>query len=310
MIKKFKFIITALLCLIYTDMRSQEFKVASFRLLETDLTARVHPVTDLNGEACALIKVQMDKGFTFSGPLGIVKRIDQVAEIWLYVPAGTKRLTISHPQWGMIRDYELPTELKGKTTYEMQLEAIRQKVAPPIVVTLAPIQPESNQQKGAQDKWINGRWMVMANVGIDDVLTTGATVGFLTSSIGMYCSYASNWKSVTSDLQCDNSGALNNGQGTPYYQKDTKTSTYTALFGVLVKTSKHFIVMGGAGYGEKSIYWKTIDQVNVKNKDKSHHGAAIEIGMMGRWKHLALAATIETIGFKTVGPTIRVGYVF
>jgi hypothetical protein len=110
--------------------QAQAFRVSSFGLLETDLTARVHPEKDLNGDACALIKVVMDKHFEFSGPLGIVKRLDKTAEIWLYVPAGTERLTISHPQWGMIRDYVLPMPLKGLTTYEMRLEAVKQTEEP------------------------------------------------------------------------------------------------------------------------------------------------------------------------------------
>ena len=64
--------------------------MASFSLLESDLTARVNPVFDLNGDACALIKVIGDSRFDFSGPLGIVKRTERTAEILLYVPAGTK----------------------------------------------------------------------------------------------------------------------------------------------------------------------------------------------------------------------------
>ena len=41
----------------------------------------------------------------FSTPLGIVKRIDKVGEIWLYVPRGTRKITIKHPQLGVLRDY-------------------------------------------------------------------------------------------------------------------------------------------------------------------------------------------------------------
>ena len=103
--KRLIYILFVLSCMTWQMSQAQAFRVSSFGLLETDLTARVHPEKDLNGDACALIKVVMDKHFEFSGPLGIVKRIEKTAEIWLYVPAGTERLTISHPQWGMIRDY-------------------------------------------------------------------------------------------------------------------------------------------------------------------------------------------------------------
>ena len=80
--------------------RSQEFTVSSFRLLPNDVSAFVNSVRDLNDEACALVKVEAPSDFAFSTPLGIVKRKDEVGEIWLYLPQGTKMLTLKHPVWG------------------------------------------------------------------------------------------------------------------------------------------------------------------------------------------------------------------
>ena len=65
---------------------AQEFAVRRFRPLPNDITAFMNPVRDLNGEACALIKVVGAADFTFSTPLGIIKRQQEVGEIWLYVP--------------------------------------------------------------------------------------------------------------------------------------------------------------------------------------------------------------------------------
>ena len=79
--------------------RSQEFTVSSFRLLPNDVSAFVNSVRDLNDEACALVKVEAPSDFAFSTPLGIVKRKDEVGEIWLYLPQGTKMLTLKHPVW-------------------------------------------------------------------------------------------------------------------------------------------------------------------------------------------------------------------
>ena len=59
------------------------FTVASFRQLPTDVSAFIDAVRDLNGEACALLKVVAPSDFAFSSPLGIVKRRDEVGEIWL-----------------------------------------------------------------------------------------------------------------------------------------------------------------------------------------------------------------------------------
>ena len=90
---------------------AQEFIVRSFRMLPNDITAYIEPVRDLNDEACALLKVVGDKDFVFSSPLGIVKRKNDVGEIWIYLPKGSVMITIKHPQWGVLRDYRCSSPL-------------------------------------------------------------------------------------------------------------------------------------------------------------------------------------------------------
>ena len=88
-----------LFLLIPIKLHAQEYSVASFRLLPNDVSAFIHPERDLNDEACALVKVECPVDFAFSSPLGIVKRKDEVGEVWLYLPKGTKTLTLKHPDW-------------------------------------------------------------------------------------------------------------------------------------------------------------------------------------------------------------------
>lgn len=57
---------------------AQQFSVKGFRPLPNDVTAFITPVQDLNGDACALLKVEGPADFAFSTPLGIVKREDKV----------------------------------------------------------------------------------------------------------------------------------------------------------------------------------------------------------------------------------------
>lgn len=109
--------------------RSQEFTVSSFRLLPNDVSAFVNSVRDLNDEACALVKVEAPSDFAFSTPLGIVKRKDEVGEIWLYLPQGTKMLTLKHPVWGVLRDYQLGTTLESRMTYELKVDVPRLALA-------------------------------------------------------------------------------------------------------------------------------------------------------------------------------------
>ena len=119
------FIIIALFSV--TVCSAQSISVSSFKLLDTDLTANTAGTmeTDQNGETAALIKVVTTQtGFTFDGgALGIVKTIQKPSEIWVYVPRGLKKITISHPQLGMLRDYYLNIPIEAARTYEMVLVA-------------------------------------------------------------------------------------------------------------------------------------------------------------------------------------------
>ena len=103
---------------------SQNISVKSFRQLPNDLDARVTaPLTDQNGDVCAIIKVvSTQTGFTFEGgQLGIVKTVQKTAETWVYVPYGTKRISISHPLLGMLRDYMFPEPIEKAVVYELVL---------------------------------------------------------------------------------------------------------------------------------------------------------------------------------------------
>ena len=112
---------------IATLTHGQEMSVKSFYLAETDLTANTPGtmVYDQNGNVCALIKVETTvDGFSFDvGSLGVseVKRVG--GEIWVYVPYGIRRITLSHPQLGVVRDYQIPCPIERGRTYIMSLVA-------------------------------------------------------------------------------------------------------------------------------------------------------------------------------------------
>ena len=103
---------------------AQHISVKSFEVLPKDQDARVtSPVTDQNGEKCALIKVVTNRsGFVWEGGmLGITKTVKKTGEYWVYVPWGSKKLTIKHEKLGVLRDYVFPGSIKKATVYEMVL---------------------------------------------------------------------------------------------------------------------------------------------------------------------------------------------
>jgi len=102
------------------DIHAQKLNVESFVAKTNDITARTQPRQDINGNDCALVKVQIvGQGVTFSGNvMGDVEYKGN--EYWVYMPNGSKRLKITHPDC-------LPMEVlfnnfgvgivQGKTTY-------------------------------------------------------------------------------------------------------------------------------------------------------------------------------------------------
>ena len=106
----------------------QEMSVKSFYLAETDLTANTPGtmVRDQNGNLCALIKLETTlDGFSFDvGSLGISKTQRVGGEIWIYVPFGVRKITLSHPQLGVIRDYAIPCSIIKGRTYILKLDIV------------------------------------------------------------------------------------------------------------------------------------------------------------------------------------------
>ena len=104
---------------------AQNITVKSFKDMPMDMSASSleGKRIDRNGAVAALIKiVSTETGFSFDGgTLGIVDSKQKVGEIWLWVPYGSRKLTIVHPQLGVLSYYYYPIEIKAEHTYEMVL---------------------------------------------------------------------------------------------------------------------------------------------------------------------------------------------
>lgn len=117
-------LITLLISIAIISSLTAEIVVKSFRKLEIDMTARIDaPRKDRNGQDCAIIKVVTSQtNFAWEGDgLGIVAADRKTGEYWLYIPWGAKRLTIKHPQLGILRDFLYPTSIEQATVYELVL---------------------------------------------------------------------------------------------------------------------------------------------------------------------------------------------
>ncbi len=125
-----KILLTLLLFVSYSPLQAQDIEVKKFEPLEKDQTAVTSPRKDINGTACGLVKVALKElGAEFEGNvMGDVQYTG--SEYLVYLPNGTKRLGIKHP------DY-LPTtvvfanygtkKISSSTTYELKVKTNKKK---------------------------------------------------------------------------------------------------------------------------------------------------------------------------------------
>ena len=118
----------ALILISAIQVSAQNISVTRFERNYTSLIASVDPVYDNAGEACALIRFYVrDDGFEIEPNLGYLRVEKRTGEIRVWLPAGTKRLTIRHQGAMTLSGYEIPVTLEPKVTYEAELEISEKK---------------------------------------------------------------------------------------------------------------------------------------------------------------------------------------
>ena len=116
-------IIIGLLFWVSLPAFAQEIRVKSYKQLNNDLTARTMERLDGNNDPCSVIKISSaGKGFTFDGDV-IGAPIIRTGETMIYVPEGTRRITIRHPKYGVLR-YEFPERIQKQAVYESKTKTI------------------------------------------------------------------------------------------------------------------------------------------------------------------------------------------
>lgn len=287
LIKSGHLLLMLLLLTLAAEVKAQKFSVDSFRVLANDVTAFVDPVEDLNGDACALIKIECAPDFAFSTPLGIVKRTDKTGEIWLYLPKGSKRITIKHPKWGIIRDYTFPEKLDSHKSYEIRISqpSVAASDFKPAVTTVRDtllvvrtdtlmIEVKSPATPFTAD--------IMATAGFS--AETGKPAwGILATSMRR----AGGFLHIMSDFgaggslvgTCDRDGDIGNTK--PFYSGETRRSVFIINAGPALRLSNKIAVFAGVGYGFTNTDWQLARSEGggyVRNSHLSVSGVSVEAG--------------------------------
>lgn len=292
-------------------MFSQEFSVASFQVLPNDVSAFINNVRDLNDEACALIKVEAPSDFAFSTPLGIVKRKDEVGEIWLYVPRGTKMLTLKHPLWGVLRDYKLGKPLESRMTYELKLNQPKTIIAEKHDTII--------QIKTVTDTIAIPQVKPKMPLSIYTLATIalhqdGPSYGIFFAMMrrhGFFLHASSDFKSIgKTEGNCDKDGNIDKANDKPYYTGKTRHSNYTLTVGAIHHICKSLRIFEGIGYGRSATAWQMGESEGggyLLNDGLTHKGVTGEVGIHGSIGRLTLSASAITIAGKQWQGSIGIG---
>ena len=313
-----------LLMLFCIEVNAQQFSVRSFRLLPNDISAYINPVKDLNRVACALIKVVGEPDFVFSSPLGIVKRKEEVGEIWIYVPDGTIQITIKHPRWGVLRDFSFESPLESRMTYELVLlppkeqlphrEEMKMVYRKPIRLGISLKHVSGMNELSApicervQVPW---SYLLLTSIGVSKTAYSWGIRAGMIKRHGYYLTFNSKSYSMPKTIgECDGNGYVQSQGGIPYYTGKVLTGNWMAMLGGIYRLRGRCCMYGGVGYGEKSVAWETSDGDYLYNTNFSIKGVSAELGLLYHFQTLAFSVGASSIKGKYWEATIGLGIFF
>lgn len=312
----------ALLLWLMPVVRAQDYSVRSFRILPNDVSGFIEPVHDLNGDDCALLKIEAPSDFAFSTPLGIVKRIDSTGEIWLYIPRHSKKLTFKHPKWGVLRDYIFPEKIESHMTYEIKLVApVGASAAIPHDTVYATLRDTlivtrvDTLMVGSSRPRIPLSAIVAPTLtfGSSSLTLSGGIMAILMKRHGGFLHLSTDFGRIGAiNGECDKEGYIDGRL--PFYSGKVRHRCVLFTAGAAHRLSSRIRIFEGVGYGENTTAWQLAESEGggmVKNRAYSHRGVAFEVGGVYTRKRLCIALSAVTVNgrewYGNIGIGIRIG---
>lgn len=257
----------------------QEIQVKSFQKLDRDLEARTQPRLDLNDNPCSVIKVVTSgSDFQFEGNV-IGDPVVRKGEILVYMTQKSKRLTIKHDKFGVIR-YEFPETVGKQEVFELVLRLV-------------------------EDKNNKLRTLVMPNLSYGSSrLSYGIMIGIVKKT-GGYIKVKSDFGSISAKEAVDKDKV-----DSYWYTGEEQHSRLAVTAGLLQRIATPLYLYAGAGYGYKNVAWETVESVWMKNKKISYSGVEAEVGGIYRFNNLAVSLGVQTNSFKLFEGCLGIGIMF
>ena len=267
------------------SLNAQEIRVKSFQKLDRDLFARTNPRLDLNDEPCTVIRfITNGKGLEFEGNI-IGDPLYFAGETLIYMTKGSKRVTIKHPDYGVLR-YEFPEKLDKQSVYEIPLKLIESPDNRTRVLLMGGANVSTNLNK----------------------ITPSVMLGFV-KKWGVYIKGVSdlgmNWDNASFEI--DNKGYYN---GVPVWLNDMKLERSALTVGTLFRPWKMLYMYMGGGYGWRNAVYEAGNDTWAKNVERSYEGYEVEGGLIFRLFGLSMMVGVQTNQFKYMELSGGVGFIF
>ena len=278
-----------------TFLFAQEIQIVSFEPT-LDLSAKLNPVFDSNGQACALLRVNLptDDAF-FEG--NIVGTPARDHNDWLvYVPEGTRFLRIS-VKGNNSFNYDFPTPVEAFRTYELSVfikEPVEKRVGNGFMIpALGFYWPNS-------DKIPWSSYSVM--------------FGYV-NRFGGYVRLKTDFNpyiDIKSAKICNANGRVTEGEDdyTVWHSYITQKSRFAVTSGALYHLAKPVYFYVGAGYGRRTFAWKDFNDDNCIVASNSFLGLETEAGLMVRFSFFVLSIGVQTNSFKYSEANFGLGLIF
>lgn len=123
--KRFLLITIGLIVALESMAQTKYVQITKFEKNYTSLKASVNSVKDNAGEDCALIRFWYSgSDFIIEPNLGYLKKEEDTGETRMWVPKGTKRITIRHNDDMPLRNYSIPMVIESKVTYDAEVKLL------------------------------------------------------------------------------------------------------------------------------------------------------------------------------------------
>lgn len=108
----------------YQVAAQDDIRIRRFERNPTSLIAQAQSVKDRNGVKCAVLRCYVKgTGFKFEPNLGLLKKEVIDGEVRLWIPVGTKKMTIRHKGLKPLIEYQIPVAIEAGVDYNVDIEA-------------------------------------------------------------------------------------------------------------------------------------------------------------------------------------------